>query len=74
MSMSVSTSFQGHSPTLLATLAEAEGKFAELDARIEAQRPPEIKASTEAIREYAFKSRWRSSCCPNPSASAPGQR
>ena len=46
----------GHSPTLLATLAEAESKMAELDARIEAQRPPDIKASTEAIREYAFKS------------------
>jgi hypothetical protein len=37
-------------------LAEAENKVAELDARIEAQRPPDIKASTEEIRDYALQS------------------
>ena len=37
----------GHSPTLLELLAEAENKVAEVETRIEAQRPPDIKASTE---------------------------
>ena len=46
----------GHSPTLLGLLAEAENKIAELDLRIEAQRPPDIKASTQEIRDYALKS------------------
>jgi hypothetical protein len=46
----------GHSTTLLATLAEAESKMAELDLQIEAQRPPDIKASTDEIRDYALKS------------------
>ena len=45
-----------HSQTLLATLTEAESKTAELDMRIEAQRPPDLKAGTDEIREYTWKS------------------
>jgi hypothetical protein len=47
---------QGHSAALLTTLAKAESKMAELDMRIESQRPPDIKASTYEIRDYALKS------------------
>jgi len=46
----------GHSPTLLTMLAESESKIADQDLRIEAQRPPDIKASTEEIRDYVLKS------------------
>ena len=46
----------GHSPTLLTMLADAEAKIAELDFRMEAQRPPDIKATTEEIRDYVLKS------------------
>ena len=45
----------GHSPTLLSMLAKSENN-AELDMRIEAQRPPDIKTSTQEIRDYVLKS------------------
>jgi hypothetical protein len=52
-----------HPPTADAMLGKAENKIAELDVRIEAQRPPDIKASTEEIRDYVLKSVARPQEC-----------
>jgi site-specific DNA recombinase len=45
---------QGHSATLLGMLATAD-KIADIERRIEAHRPPDIKASIEEVRDYAYK-------------------
>jgi hypothetical protein len=45
----------GHSETLLNLLAEAEQKMADVQHRIDGHRPPDVKASVEEVREYAYK-------------------
>jgi hypothetical protein len=46
----------GHSPTLLSKLAKLEGRIAQLDGRMESDKPVELTAAVGEVREFVYSS------------------